>query len=328
MNFRKLTLLLSCLFFGLANAAPAQADTYPNRPITLVLGYPPGGSADMIARLVADELTRQLGQTVVISNKAGAAGIIAADFVAKAAPDGYTLLSASSTEMAVNYSAYKQLPYDSKKDFTAIIQYCVQPSVLLVAPKADTIPTSSVPDLIAYAKAHPDTVSFGSAGHGSTQHMAAQLFMALSDTKLLHVPYKGDAYGITDLIGGRIDLQFSALPSAIGYVRNGRLKALALTGTERSPLLPEVPTLSEIPGLKDYEFTAWHGLTAPAGTPPEIVERLNQALQGALQGKLGDELVKLGLTVTGGTPEQFQERFDASIEKYGQIIKASGMTLL
>ncbi len=321
---RALGMLAACVFA--AGVTHAQEGAYPSRTVNVILGYSPGGSGDTIARLVSDELSAALGQSFVVQNRAGAAGIIAAEYVAKSPADGYTLLSGSSTELAVNVSAYKKLPYDPVKNFTPIIQYSVQPNVLMVSSNSK-LPINSVKELIAYAKAHPGKVSYGSAGNGSTQHISVEMLEMLTGIELLHVPYKGGANAITDLIGGQIDINLSPLPEAVEHVRSGRLKALAVSSAKRSPLLPDVPTMEEA-GVKGYEFTGWHGLVAPAGTPKPIIEKINKVINQALQGKLGERLTSVGLTVTGGTPEQAQQRLRDSIKLYGELIKASGMALM
>jgi tripartite-type tricarboxylate transporter receptor subunit TctC len=321
---RTLGALAVCAFT--AGTVHAQGDAYPTKAVNVILGYSPGGSGDTIARLVSDELSTELGQPFVVQNRAGASGIIAADYVAKSPADGYTLLSASSTELAVNVSAYKQLPYDPLKDFTPIIQYSVQPNVLMISSQS-RIPVNSVKELVEYAKKNPGKVSFGSAGNGSTQHISVEMLSMLTDIELLHVPYKGGANAIADLIGGQIDINLSPLPEAVEHVRSGRLKALAVSSAKRSPLLPDVPTMEEA-GVKGYEFTGWHGLVAPAGTPKPIIDKINKIINKALQGKLGERLTGVGLTVTGGTPEQAQQRLADSIKVYGELIKASGMALM
>ncbi|WP_179283206.1 Bug family tripartite tricarboxylate transporter substrate binding protein [Bordetella genomosp. 9] len=323
----RLKAVLHCalLCAALAFHGSAQAQNYPDHSVTIVVGYSPGGSGDQIARLVAQELTAALGQSFIVQNRPGAAGIIGSEYVSKAAHDGYTLMSGSSTELAANVSVYPKLPYDPVKSFVPIIQYSLQPNVLLVRPDSASVPVKSVQELIAYAKAHPDRLSFGSAGTGSSQDMAAQLFMMLTGTRLLHVPYKGGANAITDLMGGQIDMTFQPLPEALAYIQSGRLLALAVSGSKRSPLVPNVPTMQEA-GVKGYEFGGWHALVAPAGTPQPIIEKLNGVLQKALQGDLGTKLQQIGLTVSGGTPAQAAERQQASVLKFKQLIEASGAT--
>jgi tripartite-type tricarboxylate transporter receptor subunit TctC len=316
--------LLFALLASTTTAFNVQAQSYPDKPVTIVVGYSAGGSGDVIARLVAQELGAALGQTFVVQNRPGASGIVASDYVAKAAPDGYTLLSGSSTELAANTGVYAKLPYDPVKSFTPIIQYSLQPNVLLVRPNSTSLPVKNVAQLIEYAKAHPGRVSYGSAGNGSSQDMSSELFMLSTGTRFLQIPYKGGANSITDLMGGTIDMNFSPLPEALPYIRSGRLTALGISLTQRSPLIPDVPTLAEA-GVAGYEFAGWHALMAPAGTPKPIVDKLNAVIQKALQGQLGDKLRDIGLTVMGGTPEEAAARQRASIEKYDELIKAAGM---
>ncbi|GAA4341928.1 tripartite tricarboxylate transporter substrate binding protein [Pigmentiphaga soli] len=315
------------LFAAACMAGPLQAQEYPSKPVNILLGYSPGGSGDTIARFVAEELSKALGQPFVVQNRPGAAGIIAAEAVARSAPDGYTLLSGSSTELSANVSVYKQLPYDPRKDFEPIIQYSIQPNVLMIKAKDARLPISSVRELVDYAKANPGKVSYGSAGNGSTQHLAMEALSMRAGVELLHVPYKGGANAIADLLGGQIDVNFSPLPEIIGHIKSGRLKALAVSSSQRSALLPDVPTMNEA-GVAGYEFVGWHGLVAPAGTPKAVVDKLNAAIQKALQNDLGRRLTEAGLTVTGGTPEQARQRLNDSIKLYGELVKASGMPLM
>jgi tripartite-type tricarboxylate transporter receptor subunit TctC len=300
----------------------ARAQDYPAKPVTIVVGYSAGGSGDVIARLVAQELGTALGQRFIVQNRPGASAMIAAEYVAKSAPDGYTLLSASSTELAANIGVFAKMVYDPVKDFAPIIQYSLQPNVLLVRPHSETLPAKNITELVEFAKAHPGKLSFGSAGNGSSQDMAAELFMTLTGTKALQVPYKGGADSITGLMGGQIDMNFSPLPEALPQIRSGRLLALALTTAQRSSVVPDVPTMAEA-GVAGYEFSGWHALVAPAGTPQPIIDKINGVLQKALKGELGDKLRSIGLTVAGGTPQQAAERQQATIKKFQDLIKAA-----
>jgi tripartite-type tricarboxylate transporter receptor subunit TctC len=317
-----------CLFLltlaSVATSFNARADDYPNKLINIEVGYSAGGSGDVIARLVAQVLSTALNESVVVQNRPGAAGIIASEFTAMAAPDGYTLMSGSSTELAANKGLYKKLPYDPVTSFTPIIQYSIQPNVLLVRPHTAALPVKNVLDLINYAKAHPGQVSFGSAGPGSSQDMSFELFMMLTGTKLLQVPYRGGANAITDLMGGQINMNFSPLPEGLPYIRSGSLIPLAISGHNRSPVIPNVPTMNEA-GVKGYDFVGWHALVAPAGTPKPIIDKLNAIIQTALKGALGPKLQDIGLTVTGGTPEQAAARQKATVVKYVDLIKAAGI---
>jgi tripartite-type tricarboxylate transporter receptor subunit TctC len=307
---------------GLLMLFEAKAQEYPTKPVSIIVGYTAGGSGDVIARLVALELGAALGQSIVVQNKPGASAMIAAEYVAKSAPDGYTLLSASSTELAANPAIFAKMAYDPVKNFTPIIQYSVQPNVLLIRPNSPTLPAKNIAELVEFAKAHPNQLTFGSAGNGSSQDMAAELFMMLTGTKATQVPYKGGANSITDLMGGQIDMNFSPLPEALPYIRSGKLVALALTAGQRSPMLPDLPTMAEA-GVAGYEFAGWHALVAPAGTPKPIIDRINAVLQKALNGELGEKLRNIGLTVAGGTPQQAAERQLQSIKKFQELIKAA-----
>jgi tripartite-type tricarboxylate transporter receptor subunit TctC len=321
IQYRKLlaaaSLGLLTLFQG-----QAHAQDYPNKPVTIVVGYSAGGSGDVIARLVAQELSNALGQRFIVQNRPGASAMIASEFVARSAPDGYTLLSASSTELAANLGVFSKMAYDPVKDFTPVIQYSVQPNVLLVRPNSPSLTAKNINELVEFAKTHPGKLTFGSAGNGSSQDMAAELFMTLTGTKAMQVPYKGGADSITALMGGQIDMNFSPLPEALPHIRSGKLLPLALTSAQRSSVVPEVPTMAEA-GVAGYEFSGWHALVAPAGTPQPVIDKINGVLQKALQGELGDKLRNIGVTVMGGTPQQAAERQQATIKKFQELIKAA-----
>jgi tripartite-type tricarboxylate transporter receptor subunit TctC len=319
IQYRK---LLAAASLGLLTMFQAQAQDYPARPVTIVVGYSPGGSGDVIARLVAQELTNATGQRFIVQNRPGASAMIASEFVAKSAPDGYTLLSASSTELAANLGVFSKMAYDPVKDFAPIIQYSVQPNVLLVRPNSPALAVKNVAELVDYAKANPGKLTFGSAGNGSSQDMAAELFMMLTGTKAMQVPYKGGADSIMALLGGQIDMNFSPLPEALPHIRSGKLVPLALTSAQRASVVPEVPTMAEA-GVAGYEFSGWHAMVAPAGTPQPVIDKINGVLQKALQGELGDKLRNIGVTVVGGTPQQAADRQQATIRKFQDLMKAA-----
>jgi tripartite-type tricarboxylate transporter receptor subunit TctC len=306
---------LACM----AGAAWSQA--YPSKPVRVVVAVPAGGSVDLAARLVSQKLTESLGQTFIVENRAGAAGRIGTEYVAKAAPDGYTLAMAPASFISSHPSTFVTLPYDPVKDFAPVIQAVVQPSVL-VLPSAST--HKSIPDLIGYAKANPGKLNFGSGGDGSPQHLTAVMFTSTTDTRMVHVPYKGGAPAMQDLLGGRVDLIFAPIPEALTHIRAGKLRALAVLSRTRSPVLPDVPTMPES-GYPDLILDTWTGLLAPAGTPREIVNLLNAATQKALQGDLRAKLAEVGLNAAGGSPEQFGALIRSEIAMYAKLVKASGM---
>lgn len=309
-------LVTSTVFF----TTGAVAQNYPNRPVRVIAPYSPGGSVDMVARLVAQKLSDALGEPFVVENRAGASGNIGANFVAKSAPDGYTLLMSASPPLAANVHLFASLPFDPVKDFSPVILVATQPNALVVHP---SVRARSVKELIELAKASPGKLTFGSAGVGASQHMAAEQFMMMTGVKMTHIPYKGGAPAMLDLVGGRIDLMFETVPSAMSFVKSGDIKPLAVTSMKRVAALPDVPSIDEA-GVKGYEFRGWIGLTAPAGTPRPIIEKLNAAVREALRGDLSNKLTgQLGLDVAGGSPEDFAAFIRADSANYGKLTKAA-----
>jgi len=311
------------LTLGLAASlfAAAAQGTYPEKPIHLIVGFPPGSQPDIVARLLGHALSETMGEPVVIENVTGAAGNIAADRVAKAAPDGYTLGLLSQTHIVVNPSLYK-LPYDPVKDFAPVSQVAVSPNLLVVHA---TAPAKSVNELIALAKAQPGGLTFASSGSGSGTHMAAELFKSTTAIDIRHIPYKGVVAAIPDLLGGRVTMMFSPIPVVLPLVREGKLRALAVTSLRRSSAAPEVPTIAES-GYPGFEATNWYGLLAPGRTPATIVSRLHLATVSALalpdlRGKLTD----LGLDVIGNSPEEFAAAIKSETPKWAKVIKESGI---
>jgi tripartite-type tricarboxylate transporter receptor subunit TctC len=262
--------LTACAAPGIAAAAAA----WPEKPVTLVVPYPPGGPTDIVARVVAQGLGDALGQTVIVDNRSGAGGNIGADMVAKSAPDGYTLLLAT-TAHAINMSLFKNLGYDTQTSFAPVSLLTKGPLVIVTRPG---LPVHSVGELIALAKQRAGQLTFASSGNGQSTHLSAELFNTLAGTRMVHVPYRGSAPALTDVMGGQADLMFDTMLSSMPYVKAGKLQALAVTGAERSPAAPDLPTVAEA-GLKNYEATAWNGLLAPVGTPPAVVQKLSAALQ-------------------------------------------------
>jgi tripartite-type tricarboxylate transporter receptor subunit TctC len=314
-------------FLQLAGAAvlvsvllqPAHAFDYPTRPVRVVVGFPPGGSADIVARIVAQALTERMGQTFIIDNKPGAGSNLGTEAVARAEPDGYTLM-ADSVSNAINPTLYKKLSYDQLKDLMPVASIDVVPNVMDV--NID-LPVKTVPEFIAYAKANPDKISMGSGGIGSSPHVAGELFKMMTGVNMLHVPYRGVALATTDLLGGRVQVLFDTLPAAVANIRAGKIRALAVTSKKRSETLPEVPAMNEfVPG---YEADSFHGISAPKGTPREIVDKLNQEINAALADpKLKARLAELGAEVFTGTPEDYGRYLKGEIERWAKVIEFSG----
>ncbi len=307
---------------GTAHSAQPARGSYPERPIRLLIAQVAGGNADFIARLLAEGLSERLGQNVVADNRGGASGIIATELTVRAAPDGYTILLVPSS-FGVNPAVNRKLPYDQLRDLAPITMVSSAPNVLVVGP---ALPIKSVADLVKAAKANPGKLTYGSSGNLGSPHLAGELFELMTGTDMVHVPYKGAASAMIDLIGGRISLSFASLPSAIGHIRSGRLHAIAVTSEKRFPLTPDLPTVSES-GLPGFETTAWQGLVAPARTPPAIIKRLNtEAVQVINQPAIRERMVQNGAAPVGSTPEELWAFARAQIEKWGKVIKAAGIT--
>ena len=309
------------LALALFAAGSVSAQSWPSGPIRLVVPFPPGGSVDMVARVVGKRLSDALGQPVVVDNRAGASGDIAAEFVARAAPDGQTLFVTSSGVLAANQFLYKRTGFDSLKDFAPVIRLANQPNILMVHP---SISARSVQELVALAKAQPGKVTMGHAGVGTGQHIAAQQFSSMSGVSVLQVPYKGGAPAMTDLLGGQIQTMFQTSPEALPYVRDGKLRALAITSAKRSPLLPNLPTVAEA-GIPGFESITWIGMVVPAGTPKPVIARLNTELNKALQADMGKQFSDLALEPVGGTPEDMTDTIRKDSAQYGSILKAAGV---
>jgi tripartite-type tricarboxylate transporter receptor subunit TctC len=305
----------------LAMTAHALAQVYPTKPIRLVVPFPPGGAVDFYARVVQQPLGELLGQPVVIDNKVGASGMIGADIVAKAAPDGYTLLLGNIASLAINVGIYPTMTYAPAKDFTPIIRTVDVNYALVVHP---SLPVRTVPELIAYAKANPGTLSYGSAGSGSLPHLGTELFKAQTGTTIVHVPYKGGGPMVTDLLGGTVQMVIADQANLMPHVATGRLRALAVATPRRSPNAPDLPTIAET-GVTGFEATAWQGLVGPAGLPPDVVKRLNDAFNKVMaMPAIRDKLIAGGLDPVGGTPEQFGRFINTEITKWTKIAKDVG----
>ncbi|AOB32313.1 hypothetical protein AKI39_18700 [Bordetella sp. H567] len=310
------------LIVGLCLAVcAAAANAYPDRPIRVVVGFPAGGGVDVVLRAVTPGLAEELGQPVFVDNRPGAGGNLGMDVVAKAAPDGYTLLMAAPG-LATNASLYENLPFDPAKDFTAVGMVSSVANVLVVNP---SLPIHSVAELIAYAKSHPGELNYASSGIGTSLHLAAALFEHDAGVKMTHVPYRGGPAAINDLIGGQVQLMFSVLPLAVPQIKAGKLRALAVTGQTRSASLPDVPTMMEA-GLKGYTATTWNGLVAPAGTPAPIINRLNAALRKVLdRADVQKTFAGMEQDVVEDTPQEFDAMIKAETQKWEQVIKAAGI---
>jgi tripartite-type tricarboxylate transporter receptor subunit TctC len=302
-------------------ACTPVAWAYPEHPIRIVLGFPAGGGADVVLRTVTPGLAEELGQPVFVDNRPGAGGNIGMDAVAKAAPDGYTLLMAAPG-LVTNASLYDSLPFDPVKDFAPIGMVASVPNVLVVNP---SLPVHSVADLVAYAKHHPRELNYASSGIGTSLHLAATLFERDAGIRLTHVPYRGGPAAINDLIGGQVQMMFSVLPLAVPQIKGGRLRALAVTGETRSASLPEVPTMIES-GIDGYTATTWNGLVAPAGTPPAVIRQINAALGKVLERPdVRARFADMGQDVINGSPEDFGRLLQAETAKWQNLIKAEGI---
>ncbi|NDH62018.1 MAG: tripartite tricarboxylate transporter substrate binding protein [Alphaproteobacteria bacterium] len=302
-------------------AALAQAGAYPSKPVKLVIPYPPGGGTDISGRAMAHRLSELLGQSVVIENKPGATGMIGAASVAKSAPDGYTVLFGAASEMAINACLFKNMTYDPRTDFEPVSLIATFPLVF-VAPATTQ---QSLRELIEMARAKPDTISYGSIGSGSPQHLAAELLSSMAQAKFLHIPYKGSGPLVQDAVGGHVNMAVSSVPPAVPLVRSGKLRALAVTSSVRSEALPDVPTMAEL-GFAGYEFNTWVGVAVPKGTPKEIVDRLRQGLVGALAAsEVQSTLRDQGAVPVGSTAEQFRQFVSDEVAKSDRIVSQAGI---
>jgi tripartite-type tricarboxylate transporter receptor subunit TctC len=313
-----LGLLLGMLLLPVA----CFAQGYPSKPIHLIVPFPPGGVADIIARPIAERISKLLGQPVVVESRAGATGTLGAAFVAQAAPDGYTLLLGTTNEIAMSPTLYKSLPYDSTKAFSPIMPVAVFPNVLVVG---KDIPVKTLAELTALARDKPSILTFASSGIGSTNHLTAELYQREANVKVQHVPYRGGGPALVDVSGGHVTAMFATLPSAVSLIQSGTVRALVVTGLRRSPILPEVPTAREA-GLPGLVVTTWNGVLAPAGTPPELVERLHKALVNAVADpSLKEIFAGVGAETEMISPQQFTTRIRDDFDRWSAIIKQAGI---
>src|SRR3954468_7470248 len=320
--------VLTTLLSGAAQAASADsapaltAAGYPSRAIRLIVPFPPGGSTDILARALGEKLSQGLGQPVVIDNRPGAGGSIGAEAAARAAPDGYTLMMGHLGTLAVNPAIYKNLPYDPVTSFAPVSLMAIVPSVLVVNP---SLPVTNAAELIAYAKAHPGKLAYGSAGSGSTSHLTTEYFKLVTGTDILHVPYKGVGPMLTDLVSGQLSMGLNGAPAVMAHVNAGRLRPLAVTSVRRLEALPQVPTLDEA-GVHGFDASGWYGVVAPAGTPQAIVARLNAEIGRAMQTpELRSRLDSEGALPAPGTPEAFAAFIRAEIARWDAVLKRAGV---
>jgi tripartite-type tricarboxylate transporter receptor subunit TctC len=315
--------ILLCFLLAAAAAVPAlaQSPTFPSRPIRILCPFPPGGGVDITARAIANELAKQLGQPVTVENKPGAGGNIAAAEAAKAAPDGHTLLLTLNALHAISPVLYAKLPFDAVKDFAWVTPLVQFNNVLVVAAAS---PARSVQELIALAKSQPAKLTFASSGNGTNIHLTGELFKSLAGIDIQHVPYKGSAPAMTDLLGGQVTMMFETIPAAIAQIRSGKLRALGVTGAKRSPLFPDVPSIAES-GLPGFEVQSWYGLVAPAATPADIVSRLNaESIKGAHGREFRERMEPLGFDIVTGSSAQMLEMVKADAARWAPVVRASG----
>src|SRR4051812_25808024 len=303
---------------ALSDGAFAQA--WPTKPIRYIVPFPPAGATDITARIIADKIAGPLGQPVVVENRPGAAGNVGSEIVAKATPDGYTLLQCTVAQ-SISQTLYAKLNYDLEKDLTPVAMIALVPNVMEVNP---SVPANSVAEFIALAKSKPGKINFASSGSGTSIHMSAEMFMMITGVKMVHVPYKGSGPALADLMGGQVDVMFDNLTSSIGFIKAGRLRALAITSATRYPELPDLPTMQEA-GVPGYEATAWFGMLMPKGTPRSVVTHMNSVVNKALaEPDVKVKLAQQGAVASAWTPEQFGEFIHSEIAKWGKVVKASG----
>jgi len=316
---------LACALGAIALPAAAQG-AWPNKPVKIVVPFAAGGTTDILARALAPELSKAFGQQFIVDNRAGAGGNVGAEIVAKSAPDGYTLLMGTVGTHGINRAIYEKMPYDPIKDFAPITLVAGVPNVMVMqAEKARSLGINTVADFIKYAKANPGKVNMASSGNGTSIHLAGELFKSMTGTYMVHFPYRGSGPALLDMVGGTMDVMFDNLPSSMPQIKAGKLKALAVTSRQRSAAMPDLPTIEEAAGLKGFDATSWFGLLAPAGTPPEVVNRLQQETAKALNvPAIKEKLVAQGAIPSGNTPAEFARHIDAEHKKWAQVVKVSG----
>ena len=311
--------------FIIASGSWAQT-AWPNKPVRIIVPFAAGGTTDILARAMVPELTKAFGQSFIVENRAGAGGNIGADLVAKSPPDGYTILMGTVGTHGINKALYAKMPYDSQKDFAPITLVAGVPNVMVMnAEKARALNINSVPDFIKYAKANPAKLSMASSGNGTSIHLAGELFKSRTGVFMTHIPYRGSGPALLDLVGGSVDVMFDNLPSALPQIKSGKLKAFAVTSAQRSSAVPELPTIEEAGKLPGFDASSWFGLLAPAGTPPDIVARIQQEVAKSLgTPAIKEKLLAQGAIPGGNTPEQFNAFINAEHVKWAQVVKVSG----
>jgi tripartite-type tricarboxylate transporter receptor subunit TctC len=316
---KKLALLIAGLIAALTLSFAAAAAEYPTRPVSIVVAFTPGGPSDVLSRIIGQRLNEILHQPFIIENRPGSGGNIAAEQVARAMPDGYTLLMGNNSILATNAALYKKLGYDPERDFVPITMIGSQANILVVNP---SVPAQSMDELIALAKANPGQLNFASSGHGAAAHLAGELFKA--EVNIVHVPYKGAAPALQDVMAGHVQMMFATAASVIGLIKSGKVRALAVTTPNRTALMPDLPTVDEL-GLKGFDATTWHGLVAPTGTPREIIDTLHFAVTAALKDPATrKQLTDLGVDIAGSTPKEFEAYIKSEIPKWTAVVKNSG----
>ncbi len=304
----------------------AAQNAWPTKPVRIVVPFAAGGTTDILARAVAPELTKAFGQSFIIDNKGGAGGNLGADLVAKSAPDGYNIVMGTVGTHGINKALYDKMPFDPVKDFAPITLVAGVPNVMVVnAEKAKALGINNVADFIKYAKANPGKLNMASSGNGTSIHLAGELFKTMTGTFMVHFPYRGSSPALLDLIAGNMDVMFDNLPSSMPHIKSGKLKALAVTSSQRSAVLPDVPTVEEAGKLKGFEASSWFGLLAPAGTPPDVVSRIQQEVAKSLSTPgMKEKLLAQGAIPSGNTPQEFAKLINSEITKWAQVVKASG----
>jgi tripartite-type tricarboxylate transporter receptor subunit TctC len=315
-------LLLLCVLFASMYAASTQAQSYPAKPIRLVVGFTAGGASDITARIVGQKLTEHFGQPVIIDNRPGASGTIAGGIVAKSAPDGYTLLAGATSILAINPGLYAKLDYDTLRDFAPVSQTVSMPQLLVVHP---SVKAATLKELLALAKAKPGELNYSSSGTGSSSHLAMELLKYMTGINVVHVPFKGSGQAMPNLLAGQVQLVFDPMPSSLPHVKSGRLRAIAISTATRSPAIPDLPTVAQA-GVPGYESSLWYGVLLPARTQPAIVARLNEAINAILkEPDVSERFAGLGAEPRGGTSAEFGKYIGEEILKWGKVIKAVGI---
>ena len=323
---RRAAFALATSILGLAALPAAAQGSWPTKPVRIVVPFAAGGTTDILARAIAPELSRAFGQQFIVDNRAGAGGNVGADIVAHSPPDGYTLLMGTVGTHGINRALYSKLPYDPIRDFVPITLVAGVPNVMVMqTEKARTMGINNVADFIRYAKAHPGKLNMASSGNGTSIHLAGELFKSMSGTYMVHFPYRGSGPALLDMVGGTMDVMFDNLPSSMPQIKAGKLKALAVTSAQRSAALPDVPTIEQAAGLKGFDASSWFGLLAPAGTPPDIVNRIQQEVARSLgTAAINEKMLAQGAIPSGNTPAEFARLIDSEHKKWARVVKESG----